>query len=312
MMMALMIMMMVITGEDREDSPGAKRFLPPYGAKKWGFANQCNSRDDEELNAVVFVEPEFRHSQMWFHFILVILMWRPSAGLFVYFERGRGSKAIRSNSKNSSKLVGTGFSYHHQQHQRHQHHHHHYHHQGEHLANNFGPHFGSSISLPLIVSLETNLPKTLGATILPRKHWLCPWGQWFSKQIQGLCFCFSINWCVPCHRSIGNMEGKKLPPCYEACGEQGGGKAGENILGSVRPEIFLEFTEHLFINRHRTFKLKVCYIILHTPVVWYYLTNVLSPQDNCGGDKVDDYHDDDKNKAQRLKWQIPRSRIDIS
>ena len=38
------------------------------------------------------------------------------------------------------------------------------------------------------------------------------------------------------------MEGNKLPPCYEACGEQGGGKAGENILGSVRPEIFLEFT----------------------------------------------------------------------
>ena len=33
-------------------------------------------------------------------------------------------------------------------------------------------------------------------------------------------------------------HGKKLPPCYEACGEQGGGKAGENILSSVRPEIF--------------------------------------------------------------------------
>ena len=31
---------------------------------------------------------------------------------------------------------------------------------------------------------------------------------------------------------------------------------------------------------------------------------MLSPQDNCGRDKVDDYHGGDKNKAQRLKLQI--------
>ena len=75
---------------DGENMQVGKNLRAQEGFDKWWFANQCNSRDDKELNAVVFVEPEFRHSQMWLNFILVILMWRRPSCIFWEREGVKG------------------------------------------------------------------------------------------------------------------------------------------------------------------------------------------------------------------------------